>query len=77
MTSEIQTIHLQLGVTFLIKPNNQNLFFSQPVAASFPVQRKTCVGMGGGGAGMETKCKSISRKNFKGTKEKCLDVTEG
>lgn len=82
MTSEIQTIHLQLGVTFLIKPNNQNLFFSQPVAALFPVQRKTCGGMGGGdgmggGAGMETKCKSISRKNFKGTKEKCLDVTEG
>lgn len=78
MTSEIQTIHLQLGVTFLIKPNNQNLFFSQPVAASFPVQRKTCGGMGGeGGGGMETKCKSISRKNFKGTKEKCLDVTEG
>ena len=51
MTSEIQTIHLQLGVTFLIKPNNQNLFFSQPVAASFPVQRKTCGGMGGGGGG--------------------------
>ena len=76
MTSEIQTIHLQLGVSFLIKPNNQNLFFSQPVAASFPVQRKTCGGIGGGG-GMETKCKSISRKNFKGTKEKCLDVTEG
>ena len=49
VTSEIQTIHLQLGVTFLIKPNNQNLFFSQPVAASFPVQRKTCGGMGGGG----------------------------
>ena len=26
---------------------------------------------------METKCKYISRKNFKETKEKCLDVTEG
>ena len=35
------------------------------------------VGWRGGGGGMETKCKSISRKNFKGTKEKCLDVTEG
>ena len=35
------------------------------------------VGGRGEGGGMETKCKSISRKNFKGTKEKCLDVTEG
>ena len=34
-------------------------------------------GGGGGWQGMDTKCKSISRKNFKGTKEKCLDVTEG